>query len=100
MTLSRHTRITAALACVAAFAVAAPGTATAKSKKRVHKAAAVPTIVINHKYDAGGNGADSYLPAAGQKVNLLDPLNVAIGLGNGALAQLGLPPVPAAPPLP
>jgi hypothetical protein len=98
MTPSRHLRITTVLACVTALAVAAPGNAAAaKRKHHAHKAAAIPVEVISHKYLAGGDGADSLLPAAGQPVNLFNALDVATGLGNPALGQLGLPPLPTLP---
>jgi hypothetical protein len=84
-------RIGAAVACVAALA--APGSALAKSKKHrvTHKAQA---IVVPHKYDAGGDGIELVSPTPGVRVNLFDPAELAASLGNGALAQLGLPPLP------
>lgn len=104
MTLSRH--ITVALAATAALAVAAPGSALAAKhtgnakKHRIHRAASIPqpTVVVPHKYDAGGDGGEITTPA-GVSVKLFNPLDVATGLGNGLLAQLGLPPV-SIPPLP
>jgi hypothetical protein len=84
-------RIGAAVACVAALA--APGSALAKSKKhRVsHKA---QSVLVPHKYDAGGDGIELTSPAPGERVNLFDPVQFAQALGNQALAQLGLPPLP------
>jgi hypothetical protein len=100
MTSRRHIRLLAAVACVAAMIAAVPGEAAAAKRKKPHphRAANTPTIVINHIYDAGGNGAP-LLPAPGQKINLFDPVSVAIGLGNQALGQLGLPPLPVPPAL-
>jgi hypothetical protein len=89
-------RIATAVACVAALA--APGSAlAAKKKHRVsHKAQAV---VVPHKYDAGGDGIELTTPAPGVHVNLFDPVQLATSLGNTALSQLGLPPLPAVPTL-
>jgi hypothetical protein len=85
-------RIAAAVACVAALA--APSGAMAKPKKhRVsHKA---QTVVVPHKYLAGGDGIELTPVPAGVRVNLFDPAAVAQALGNDLLAQLGLPPLPA-----
>jgi hypothetical protein len=93
------TRIAIALTCTAALAM--PGSALAAGKHRTHKtaASAQPTIVLHHTYDAGGDGAGSLAPTVGVRVNLFDPVNVAVGLGNQVLTTLGLPPV-ALPPLP
>ena len=87
-------RIAAAAACVAALT--APGSALAKSKKhRVsHKA---QTVLVPHKYDAGGDGIELTSPTSGVRVNLFDPVQLATSLGNTALGQLGLPPLPALP---
>jgi hypothetical protein len=87
-------RIAASVACVAALA--APGSAMAKAKKhRVsHKA---QVVVVPHKYLAGGDGIELTSPTPGVRVNLFDPVAVAEALGNQALAQLGLPPLPAVP---
>ena len=84
-------RIAAAVACVAALA--APSGAVAKAKKhRVsHKA---QTVLVPHKYLAGGDGIELTPVPAGVRVNLFDPLTIAEGLGNQALQQLGLPPLP------
>jgi hypothetical protein len=101
MTPSHGTRITTALACTAALALALPGSALAKP--RTHRAAhhsvvtraaniPEPTIIVPHKYDAGGDGGELTTPA-GVKLNLFDPLAVAVALGNQALGQLGLPPI-------
>jgi hypothetical protein len=65
-----------------------------KAKHRVHKAKApTVTVVVPHTYDAGGDGAGALVPTPGVRVNLFDPVQVAAGLGNQALAELGLPPV-------
>jgi hypothetical protein len=93
--------MTVALACTAAFAAAVPGSALAAkhrkqaAKHQVHHAVAAPqpTIVVPHRYDAGGDGAD-LTPLPGVPVKLFNPLEVATGLGNTVLAQLGLPPLP------
>ena len=84
-------RIAAAVACVAALT--APTAAMAKAKKhRVsHKA---QTVLVPHKYLAGGDGIELTTVPAGVRVNLFDPVALAQGLGNQALAQLGLPPLP------
>jgi len=84
-------RIATAVACVAALA--APGSALAKKHKRVHKAAPTVTVVVPHDYLAGGNGIGPATPAPGTRVNLFDPVQAALSLGNTALGQLGLPPV-------
>ena len=52
-----------------------------------------PTIVVPHKYDAGGDGGEPTTPP-GVSVQLFDPVAVAQGLGNPVLGQLGLPPLP------
>ncbi|MFL5893869.1 MAG: hypothetical protein ACJ76Z_01990 [Thermoleophilaceae bacterium] len=92
-------RITALV--VAAF-VALPGTALAAHHSRharshrVHTSVSVPqpTIVVPHKYDAGGDGGEVTTPA-GLKVGLsIDVVGTAQALGNGVLTQLGLPPLP------
>jgi hypothetical protein len=83
------TRIVIALTCTAALAM--PGTALAAKKHRAHKSAT--TITLHHTYDAGGDGAGPLAPTPGVRVNLFDPLQVAVALGNQALGQLGLPPV-------
>jgi hypothetical protein len=94
MTLSR--RLTIILACTAAAAVAAPGAAmAAKNKKHhAHRAAAPPqpTVVVPHIYDAGGDGGEIRTPA-GVSVRIFNPLDVATGLGNKLLGDLGLPPL-------
>jgi hypothetical protein len=89
-------RIGAAVACAAALA--APGSALAKSKThRVsHKA---QNVLVPHKYDAGGDGIELTSPTPGVRVNLFDPVQLATTLGNQALGQLGLPPLPATPSL-
>jgi hypothetical protein len=83
---------TTALA-LAAF-LALPGTALAAPRHHVHSSVTVPqpTIVVPHKYDAGGDGGELTTPT-GMKIQLFDPVSLAVGLGNQALAQLGLPPV-------
>jgi hypothetical protein len=87
-----RTRVAIALACTAALA--APGTAMAAKKHRAHKAKSPDvTVVVPHIYDAGGDGAGALVPTPGVRVNLFDPVQLAVGLGNQALAQLGLPPV-------
>ena len=83
-------RIASVACCVAALA--APASALAKKHRKVHKAA-TPTVVVPHTYDAGGNGIELTTPAAGVRVNLFDPVELATTLGNTALGQLGLPPV-------
>jgi hypothetical protein len=91
MTLSRTT------ALLAAAALALPGSAfAAKHKQHVHRAVSPPqpTIVVPHRYDAGGDGGEAKTPA-GITVRLFDPAKVALGLGNKVLAELGLPPLPA-----
>jgi hypothetical protein len=87
-------RIAASVACLAALA--APGSAMAKAKNhRVsHKA---QSVVVPHKYDAGGDGIELVAPTPGVRVNLFDPVELATSLGNSALTQLGLPPLPAVP---
>jgi hypothetical protein len=92
---TRTLRVAGVVACSAALAVALPGSAFAAKKHRAHKTAtsAQPTIVLHHTYDAGGDGAGALTPTPGVRVNLFDPLAVAVGLGNQALGQLGLPPV-------
>jgi hypothetical protein len=98
MNPSRHVRISVVAACVASLAIAAPGDAfAAKHKRRAHKAAAIPVEVIPHKYLAGGDGATELTLPAGTPVNLFDPVGLAEGLGNQALGQLGLPPLPTLP---
>jgi hypothetical protein len=88
-------RIASAVACVAALAT--PGSALAASKHRVsHKA---QNVVVPHKYDAGGDGIELTAPTPGVRVNLFDPAQLATSLGNTALTQLGLPPLPAPPAL-
>lgn len=86
-------RIGTAVACVAALAM--PASALAKKHKSVHKAASAPTVtvVVPHKYDAGGDGAGELTITSTTKINLFDPVSVALGLGNNVLGQLGLPPV-------
>jgi hypothetical protein len=108
MTISRRLSIT--LACTAALSVAAPGIAFAaphhkhavKAKKHtVKRAAAVvlqPTVVVPHIYDAGGDGGELTTPA-GVNVKFFNAVGVAAALGNGVLAELGLPPLPAVPAL-
>jgi hypothetical protein len=84
-------RIATAVACVAALA--APGSALAAKKHRVsHKS---QNVVVPHKYDAGGDGIELTSPTPGVRVNLFDPTQLATSLGNTALTQLGLPPLPA-----
>jgi hypothetical protein len=93
---TRTLRTAGVLACTAALAVAMPGSAfAAKKKHRAHKTAtsAQPAIVLHHTYDAGGDGAGPLALTPGARVNLFDPLQVAVALGNSALGQLGLPPV-------
>src|SRR3954449_3656717 len=110
MNPSHGTRIIGAGLLIAALAL--PGSALAKPRKHrtahhtvATKTAAVPqaSVIVPHKYDAGGDGGDQVLPA-GTKVELFDPVQVAIGIGNAgmqqvndALTQAGLPtlPVPA-----
>jgi hypothetical protein len=103
MTPSNGTRIAAA---VAAAALLLPGTALAGQRKshkhhRSHAAHKVrtsvsipqPTIVVPHVYDAGGDGLPygSPLPS---NFAMFDPVAIAKALGNDALAELGLPPLP------
>jgi hypothetical protein len=90
----RPLRIATAVACVAALA--APGSALAAKKHKNVRGSAAPvvTVVVPHDYDAGGNGIGAYTPPAGTRVNLFDPIQVAVGLGNNVLSQLGLPPLP------
>lgn len=86
-------RIAAAVACVAALTAPTSALAAKSKKHRVsHKA---QTVLVPHKYDAGGDGIELTTVPAGVRVNLFDPVAVAQGLGNQALAQLGLPPLPA-----
>ena len=85
-------RIAGTVACVAALA--APGAALAAKPKKhrvVHKA---QQVLVPHKYLAGGDGMDLTPVPAGVRMNLFDPLAIAEGLGNQALQQLGLPPLP------
>src|SRR3954451_7951552 len=87
-------RFATAAACIAALA--APGSALAK-KHRALKAKTPSTQIIvqvPHTYDAGGNGIELTAWPAGTRLNLFDPVQLAVNLGNGALGQLGLPPVP------
>jgi hypothetical protein len=87
------TRIRAAVALTCTAALIAPGSALAK-KHRAHRTkTATPTVVVPHIYDAGGDGAGPLVLAPGVRINLFDPLQVAVALGNQALGQLGLPPV-------
>ena len=106
MNPSYGTRIGAALVIAA---LALPGSAIAKPRNhhRVHSSVSVvqPTITVPHKYDAGGDGGDLYLPA-GVKANLFNPLQVIQGIGtaavqqvNDTLTQAGLPPLPPLPTL-
>ena len=86
-------------AVVAATALVFPGSALAAhhhSRHHVRSSVAVPqpTIVVPHKYDAGGDGADPSTPP-GLNFQLFDPAAIAQALGNQALAELGLPPLPA-----
>jgi hypothetical protein len=86
------TRTAVALTCIAALAM--PSAAMAKKKTRAHKAKSpAVTVVLKHTYDAGGEGAGAITPTPGVRVNLFDPVQVATGLGNQVLGQLGLPPV-------
>jgi hypothetical protein len=88
------TRTRIAIALAATAALAAPGSAMAAKKHRAHKTTApAVTVVVPHIYDAGGDGAGALVPTPGVRVNLFDPVQVAVGLGNQALGQLGLPPV-------
>jgi hypothetical protein len=83
---------------VASLAIAAPGAASAaKRKSHAHKAASVVTEVVPHKYLAGGDGATDLTLPNGTPVHLIDPVGVAVGLGNQVLTTLGLPPLPALP---
>ena len=85
-------RIAGTVACVAALA--APGAALAAKPKKhrvVHKA---QQVLVPHKYDAGGDGIELTPVPDGVRVNLFDPLQIAEALGNQALTQLGLPPLP------
>jgi hypothetical protein len=84
-------RIATAVACVAALA--APGSALAAKPKKHRVAHKTQQVIVPHKYLAGGDGIELTTPAAGVRVNLFDPLQVATNLGNQALGQLGLPPV-------
>ncbi len=86
-------RLASAGACI--VALAAPSGALAKKHHRAHKTGqpAAPTVVVPHDYDAGGNGASLESPAAGVRVNLFAPIEVATSLGNQALGELGLPPL-------
>lgn len=89
-------RIAAAVGCVAALA--APGAAMAKAKVKKHRVAhKTQQVLVPHKYDAGGDGIELTPVADGVRVNLFDPVKVAEALGNQALTQLGLPPLPAVP---
>jgi hypothetical protein len=92
---TRTLRTAGVVACTAALAVAMPGSAFAAKKHRAHKTAtsAQPTIVVPHRYDAGGDGVSPVAPLPSGRVNLFDPARVALGLGNQVLAELGLPPV-------
>jgi hypothetical protein len=85
-------RTAAAVACVAALAAPSGALAAKPKKHRVsHKA---QTVVVPHKYLAGGDGIELTPVPAGVRVNLFDPTAVAQALGNNILAQLGLPPLP------
>jgi len=87
-------RIAGVAACVAALA--APGAALAAKPKKhrvVHKA---QQVLVPHKFDAGGDGIELTPVPSGVRVNLFDPLKIAEALGNQALTQLGLPPLPTA----
>ena len=83
-------------AVAAAFVLALPGSALAAHHRRHHVRSTVsvpqPTIVVPHKFDAGGDGGEATMPP-GLKVSLFDPVLIAQTLGNDLLAQLGLPPV-------
>jgi hypothetical protein len=89
-------RTVAAVTCVAALV--APGSALAAKKK--HRVAhQTQQVVVPHKYDAGGDGIELSSPIPGVRVNLFDPVQLATTLGNQALVQLGLPPLPTVPAL-
>ena len=82
---------------VAAF-MAMPASALAahhSRQHRVHTSASLPTVtvVVPHKYDAGGDGAGQLVITNSTRINLIDVLSVAQGLGNNVLGQLGLPPI-------
>jgi hypothetical protein len=91
MTPSNGTRI-AALAAAALLMLPGGAFAAHHARHRVRSSVSVPQpiIVVPHIYDAGGDG--SAAPAT--SFSLFDPLVVAKALGNDALAQLGLPPLP------
>ena len=84
-------RIAAAVACVAALA--APTGALAKPTK--HRVAhQTQQVLVPHKYLAGGDGIELTPWPANTRLNLFDPVQLAQGLGNQLLGQLGLPPLP------
>ena len=99
MTPSNGTRIAAA---IAAAALVLPGSALAAkhrahpSKHRVRSSVSVPqpTIVVPHKYDAGGDGGELTKPAGVSTSGIVNVVGVAKALGNDVLAELGLPPLP------
>src|SRR3954462_4254676 len=108
MNRSHGTRIIGAGLLIAALAL--PGSALAKPRnhhRTAHhtvatKTSAVPqaSVIVPHKYDAGGDGGDLGLPAS-TKVELFDPVQVAIGIGTAGMQQVnadlvaaGLPPLP------
>ena len=75
-----------------------PGSALAAHRKHhAHHSSTPPepTIVVPHKYDAGGDGGEATTPP-GVNVHFFDPVAVAEGLGSQVLGQLGLPPLPTA----
>ena len=85
-------RIAGVAACVAALAT--PGAALAAKPKKHRVGHKAQQVLVPHKYLAGGDGMDLTPVPAGVRVNLFDPLAIAEGLGNQALQQLGLPPLP------
>lgn len=92
MTPSNGTRI-AALAAAALLMLPGGAFAAHHARHRVRSSVSIPqpTIVVPHIYDAGGDGGAGPAPA---NVQLFDPLAVAKAIGNDALVQLGLPPLP------
>jgi hypothetical protein len=85
-------RIAAAVACVAALA--APSSALAAKPKKHRVAHQTQQVLVPHKYLAGGDGIELTTPAPGVRINLFDPVQLAQGLGNQILGQLGLPAIP------
>ena len=95
MTLRNGTRIAAAVAAAALVLPASALAAHRHHRHHVRSSVSLPklTYVVPHIYDAGVNGSDPSTPP-GLKFSLFDPVQIAQALGNQALGELGLPPLP------